>query len=59
MKMIEVYEQGEEVLIRAKVSRVIFDKNRISYELTDYVTGKKYDYHFSDKDLRPAEECEA
>lgn len=52
MKTVDVYEVGEEVLIKAKVSAVYFEKDRISYELKDCVTGKKYEYKFSDKDMR-------
>ena len=34
MKTVEIYEVGEEVLIRAKVSAIIPDKDRFTYELT-------------------------
>ena len=34
MKVMEVYEVGEEVLIKAKVSAIIPDKDRFTYEVT-------------------------
>lgn len=53
MKTIEIYEAGETVLIKAKISKVIFDKDRISYELKDFGNDQKYLCRFSSKDIMP------
>ena len=57
MKTIQIFEVGEDVLIRARVSQVIFEKDRIKYILED-TEGKKYNHHFSDKDITPFTEEE-
>ena len=56
MKTVRVYEEGETVMIKAKVSKVIFDKDRISYELKDFGNDQRYLTKFSDKDILPFEE---
>lgn len=56
MKTIKVFEVGEEVYIKAKVAQVIFDKDRISYELTD--GADKFKHRFQEKDLKSIEELE-
>ena len=52
MKTFNMYEEGEEVLIRAKVSRMYMDKGRILYVLKDSM-GNDYPYKFKDADLMP------
>lgn len=58
MKTIEIYEVGEEVLIRAKVSAIIPDKDRFTYELTVSGETDKLKHRFQDKDLKPIPEVE-
>jgi hypothetical protein len=53
MKTVRVYEEGEVVMIKAKISRVIFEKDKISYELKDYENDQKYLHTYSDKDIEP------
>ena len=57
MKSIEVYEEGETVMIRARISKVIFDKDKILYEVED-LGGKKYLNKFLAKDIVACEKEE-
>lgn len=54
-RMMEVYDVGEEVLIKATITAVVPDKDRFAYELT--VTGEtdKLKHRFHHKDLTPIE----
>lgn len=58
MKTIKVFEENETVWIRAKVARVIFDKDKITYELKDYNNEQPYLTRFSEKDITPMKEDE-
>lgn len=53
MKVMEVYEVGEEVLIKAKVSAIIPDKDRFIYEVTASGEMEKLKHRFQHKDLTP------
>ena len=50
-RKVEVYNEGETVMIKAKIARVHFEKERVSYELNDFNTGQRYLNRFSDKDI--------
>lgn len=54
-RMMEVYDVGEEVLIKATITAVVPDRDRFNYELT--VTGEtdKLKHRFQHKDLTPIE----
>ena len=58
MRTIKVFETGETVLIKAVVSKVIFEKDRITYILKDSISGTAYQNKFSEKDIIPYEEEE-
>ena len=53
MKTLNIYEEGEEVLVRAKVSKISIEKDKVSYQLMD-ATGNLYPHKFTDKELIPA-----
>ncbi len=53
MQTVDIYDVDEEVLIKAKVAEVLFDKGKVIYKLKDVVTGKRLDYDFTAKDIRP------
>ncbi|MBQ6090765.1 MAG: hypothetical protein IJL07_05865 [Lachnospiraceae bacterium] len=55
MKVMEVYEVGEEVLIKAKVSAIIPDKDRFTYEVTVSGETEKLKHRFQHKDLTQVE----
>ena len=52
MKNITIYEAGEEVLIKAKIMKVLVERERIQYELIDQ-EGNVFKHRFSDKDIYP------
>lgn len=43
-------------MIKAKISKVIFEKERITYELKDYLSDQRYMSRFTDKEIMPLEE---
>ena len=49
MRTVRIYEEGETVMIKAKISKVIFEKERITYELKDYLSDQRYMSRFTDK----------
>lgn len=53
MRTIEVFEAGETVLIKATVSQVHFEKDRVTYSLKDAISGTPYPNRFSEKDIIP------
>ena len=53
MKTVNVYEEGETVLIKAKIARVIFDKDKITYELKEYGNDHRYSTRFTEKEITP------
>ena len=58
MKTINIYEVGETVLIKAKVTAIIPDKDRFVYELTADGETDKLKHRFQDKDITPVSESE-
>lgn len=53
MRTVKIYEEGETVMIKAKISKVIFDKDKITYELRDFNTDQAYLSKFTEKDIVP------
>jgi hypothetical protein len=58
MKTVNIYEVGETVLIKAKVTAIIPDKDRFVYELTADGETDKLKHRFQDKDINPIVEFE-
>ena len=56
MKHLDVYQENETVMIKAKIARVIFEKDKVSYELKDFNTEQRYLNKYSDKDVLPYKE---
>ena len=52
MKTVNIFEECEEVLIRATVSKVNIDKGRVSYTLKDSM-GREYPQKYTDTDILP------
>lgn len=50
-RRIDVYDEGETVLIKAIVTKCHLDKDRVSYSLKDGINGVPYTNRFSDKDI--------
>jgi len=57
MKKLLIYEEGETVLIKARISKVFIDKDRVSYVLTDE-HNIEFKNRFSSKDIMPYEQEE-
>ena len=53
MRTIEIFEVGETVLIKAKVSQVFIDKDRVTYALKDGINSIPYQNRYSMKDILP------
>ena len=58
MKTVNIYEVGETVLIKAKVSQIVPDKDRFVYELTADGETERLKHRFQDKDIYPIIEFE-
>ena len=58
MKTVNIYEVGETVLIKAKVTAIIPDKDRFVYELTADGETDKLKHRFQDKDITAVPENE-
>ena len=58
MKTVNIYEVGETVLIKAKVTAIIPDKDRFVYELTADGETDKLKHRFQDKDITSIPESE-
>ena len=59
MKHLDVYQENETVMIKAKIAKVIFEKDKVSYELKDFNTEQRYLSKYSDKDILPYNALEA
>lgn len=51
MKTVKLYETGDEVLIKAEIVGIIFDKNEIKYKLKNPLTGHEYGFLFTEDQL--------
>ena len=52
MKSIDIYTEGEIVLIQAKVDKVHIEKDRETYELCD-MAGDRFKHRFTKRDIYP------
>ena len=55
MKTIDIYEIGEEVLIRAKVSDIIVENGEVKYRIKAEHSNNDLDHKFTDHQLIPYE----
>lgn len=53
MKTVDMYEMGEEVLIRANVTDILVDQGKIKYKLRVEHTSTDLDHTFSESQLIP------
>ena len=51
--LIDVHTEGETVLIKAIVTKVHLDKDRVTYSLKDAINNVPYQNRFSEKDILP------
>ena len=52
MKNVKLYEIGEEVWVKAKITGVTIKEGEIRYALKNTITGKDYDYLFKDDQMK-------
>lgn len=52
-KVLEVYTEGETVLIKAIVTKVHIDKDRVTYSLKDGTNNVPYQNRFAERDILP------
>lgn len=53
MKTVDIYEIGEEVLIRAKVTDIVVDKGEIKYKIKDEHSNNDLSHLYTDHQLIP------
>ena len=51
MKTVKLYEAGEEVFVKAKITGVSIENGEIKYRLENNLTGKDYGYLFTDDQI--------
>lgn len=57
MRTIDIYDIGEEVLIRAKVTDIVVDKGEIKYKIKDEHSNNDLSHLYTDHQLIPYEEA--
>lgn len=58
MKTVKLYEAGEEVLVKGKITEVAMDNGDIVYQVTTIDNGKNMGVWLRDGQLLPASELE-
>ncbi len=53
MKAINLYEVGDEVMVKAVVTGVTIDQGEIKYQIKNEITGRNYEHLFVDNQLLP------
>ena len=53
MKAINLYEVGDEVMVKAVVTGVTIDQGEIKYQIKHEITGRNYEHLFVDNQLLP------
>lgn len=51
MKTVRIYEVGETVLVPAEIMGMLFENGEIKYKLKNPITGKDYQYLFTEDQL--------
>ena len=53
MKAINLYEVGDEVMVKAVVTGVTIDQGEIKYQIKNEITGRNYEHLFVNEQLFP------
>lgn len=60
MRAIDLYEVGDEVMVKAVVTGVTIEQGEIKYQIKNEITGRNYEHLFVNNQLFPvAEDGEA
>ena len=55
MREVNLYEVGDQVMVKAVVTGVTIDQGEIKYQIKNEITGRNYDHLFVNNQLFPAE----
>lgn len=55
MKSINLYEVGDEVMVKAVVKGVTIDQGEIKYQIQNEITGRNYEHLFVNNQLFPVQ----
>lgn len=55
MRTINMFEIGEDVMIKCKIVDARIEGGNIKYKIKDEKTGKIFDWYYGDKDIIPLE----
>lgn len=58
MREIKLYEVGDEVMVKAVVTRVTIDQGEIKYQIKNEITGRNYEHLFVNDQLFPSQAIE-
>ena len=56
MKNVNLYEVGDEVLVKAVVTAVTIEQGEIKYQIKNEITGRNYEHLFVNEQLFTAQE---
>ena len=51
MKVVDLYEVGDEVFVKAVVTAVTIDQGEIKYQIQNEITGRNYEHLFVNDQL--------
>ena len=53
MKVVNLYETGDEVMVKAVVTAVTIEQGEIKYQIKNDITGRNYEHLFVNDQLFP------
>lgn len=53
MKVVNLYETGDEVMVKAVVTAVTIEQGEIKYQIKNEITGRNYEHLFVNDQLFP------
>ena len=53
MRTVNLYEVGEEVMVKAKITDLVVEDGEVKYRIKNVLTGKDYGYLFKSEDIFP------
>lgn len=56
MRAINLYEVGDEVMVKAVITGVTIEQGEIKYQIKNEITGRNYEHLFVSEQLFPAKE---
>ena len=58
MKVVNLYEVGDEVMVKAVVTAVTIEQGEIKYQIKNEITGRNYEHLFVNDQLFPIQKGE-